>query len=194
MFSFCSPLRTNSPSPPRSPTSPSSPSNPGSASASEGKDAKSFSERLKHLIKTYGWYALGVYIIIGTLDFGVSFAAINFIGAEHVARVTDAVKSQISSLIHSTPPEPGRQEYETAPPYGSGMGLGLGRKESLYAMIVLAWTVHKTLLLPVRVGLTAAFTPRLVNWLTRRGWAGGEGTKRAAMQMRERVRRGRDRD
>src|SRR5882672_1257835 len=33
----------------------------------------SVSQRLKHLIKSYGWYALGVYVIFSTLDFGIAF-------------------------------------------------------------------------------------------------------------------------
>jgi hypothetical protein len=43
----------------------------------------------------------------------------------------------------------------------------------------------------VRIGLTAAFTPRIVNWLRAKGWAGGAGTRRAVQEMRERLR---DRD
>ncbi|OCB90649.1 hypothetical protein A7U60_g2084 [Sanghuangporus baumii] len=188
MFSY-SPLRSRSPSPPRSP-SPSSridnregPSRSGSRS-SLGPDA-TLSDRLKHLIKTYGWYALGVYIIISTLDFSVAFAAINVIGAEQVQHVADVVKQRVASVLHSAPTEPGKQEYDTSPASQTG-------RESLYAMIVLAYTVHKTLFLPIRVGLTAALTPKLVGWLTRRGWAGGEGTKRAAREMRSRMRRDRD--
>lgn len=63
-----------------------------------------------------------------------------------------------------------------------------GGQESLYAMLLLAFTVHKTLFLPVRIGVTAAFTPRLVKWLRAKGWAGGEGTRRAMQEMRERLR------
>lgn len=63
-----------------------------------------------------------------------------------------------------------------------------GGQESLYAMLLLAFTVHKTLFLPVRIGVTAAFTPRLVKWLRAKGWAGGEGTRRAMHEMRERMR------
>ncbi|KAL5485208.1 NAT2 [Sanghuangporus weigelae] len=189
MFSY-SPLRSRSPSsPPRSP-SPSSRtdgreghSRSGSRS-SLGPDA-TLSERLKHLIKTYGWYALGVYITISTLDFSVAFAAINVIGAEQVQHVVDVAKQRVASVLHSAPPEPGKQEYETSPTSQTG-------REGLYAMIVLAYTVHKTLFLPIRVGLTAGLTPKLVGWLTRRGWAGGEGTKRAAREMRNRMRRDRD--
>jgi hypothetical protein len=61
-------------------------------------------------------------------------------------------------------------------------------------MLVLAYTIHKTLFFPVRVGLTAGLTPKLVGWLSRRGWAGGAGTRRAAMEMRDKLRSARSRD
>ncbi|KIK67083.1 hypothetical protein GYMLUDRAFT_37124 [Collybiopsis luxurians FD-317 M1] len=152
-----------------------SPNNPSNENSS-------LSQRLKHLIKSYGWYALGVYFIIGALDFGVAFAAINVIGAEQVSHIAASVKESVTSIIHSKPPEPGKEGLE---PINAG---GSGGNEGLYAMIVLAWTIHKTLFLPVRVGLTAGFTPKLVNWLRSRGWAGGAGTRRAAEEMRERFR------
>lgn len=129
------------------------------------------SQKLKHLIKSYGWYALGVYLVFSALDFGVAFAAINLLGAEQVSAVAATVKTSLYGAFNSKPPEPGKEEIETA----SGSG-----HEGLYAMLVLAYTIHKTLFLPFRVGLTAAFTPRLVGWLRVRGWAGGAGTRRAA--------------
>ncbi|CAL1707010.1 unnamed protein product [Somion occarium] len=141
----------------------------------------SLSQRLKHLIKSYGWYALGVYIILSTLDFTVAFAAVNVLGAEHVSRVAASVKDMFYNMIHSKAPEPGREEMDSAVSHSNG-------QEGLYAMLVLAYTIHKTLFLPVRVGLTAALTPRLVGWLRSRGWAGGAGTKRAVQEMRDRMR------
>ncbi|EGO00158.1 hypothetical protein SERLA73DRAFT_135846, partial [Serpula lacrymans var. lacrymans S7.3] len=157
----------------RSSSSSSPPPSPSNDTRTDLPPDATLSQRLKHLIKAYGWYALGVYLILSTLDFGVAFVGINLLGAEHVARLTTTVKELVAGLLHSKPPEPGRDEIES--PSGGGNG-----HEGLYAMLVLAYTVHKTLFLPVRVGLTAAFTPRLVGWLRRRGWAGGEGTKRAA--------------
>lgn len=139
----------------------------------------SLSERLKHLIKSYGWYALGVYLVLSALDFGVAFVGVNLLGAEYVSHVTASVKSMVTDLIYSKPAEPGLDEIEsTKNPQTTG-------HEGLYAMLVLAYTIHKTLFVPVRVGLTAAFTPRLVAWLTRKGWAGSAGTRRAASEMRE---------
>lgn len=151
------------------------------------KDA-TFSQRLKHLIKSYGWYALGMYAILGVLDFGVAFLGIQLIGADHVARFAGLVKDAIAGILHSKPAEPGMDEVD----HTNGGHAAAGH-EGLYAMIVLAYTVHKTLFLPLRVGLTAALTPRLVGWLSQRGWAGGAGTRRAAGEMREKMRQRRER-
>jgi hypothetical protein len=148
----------------------------------------SLSQRLKQLIKSYGWYALGVYLVLSALDFGVAFVGVNLFGAEYVSRVTTSVKSMVTGLIYSKPAEPGLDEIEsTKNPQATG------GHEGLYAMLLLAYTIHKTLFLPVRVGLTALFTPRLVAWLSQRGWAGGAGTRRAAQEMREKFRERRQR-
>ncbi|KAI1796455.1 hypothetical protein LXA43DRAFT_620346 [Ganoderma leucocontextum] len=145
------------------------------------------SQRLKHLIKSYGWYALGVYVILSALDFSVAFAAVNVLGAEHVSKVATEVKDYFTGFIHSTPPEPGREQMDPAVSHAAS-----GGHEGLMAMILLAYTIHKTLFLPVRIGLTAAVTPRLVHWLRARGWAGSSGARRAAQEMREKMRERRD--
>ncbi|KAF5386255.1 hypothetical protein D9615_002438 [Tricholomella constricta] len=167
------------PSPRESPTDPLPPLPPDAT----------LSQRLKHLIKSYGWYALGVYIVLSALDFGVAFAGVNLLGAEYVSQLAASVKETVTSLLHPHPPEPGFDEIESA-----NAQPGQAGQEGLYAMLVLAYTIHKTLFLPVRVGLTAAFTPKIVNWLGRRGWAGSAGTKRAATEMRERLRERRNRN
>ncbi|KAJ3881847.1 hypothetical protein F5051DRAFT_85697 [Lentinula edodes] len=163
----------------------SSPGRDSSPPLQSSQENATFSQRLKHLIKSYGWYALGVYFVIGAVDFAVAFAAINLIGAEQVSRIAVSVKESVASVIHSKPPEPGKADLD---PINGGMPSG---NEGLYAMLVLAYTIHKTLFLPVRVGFTAAFTPQLVNWLRSRGWAGGAGTRRAAEEMKEKFRNAR---
>jgi len=135
------------------------------------------SQRLKHLIKSYGWYALGMYAVLTVVDFGIAFAGVNLLGAEYVSRVA----AQFKGLVYTRPIEPGREELEPVAGHSP-------THEGLYAMIVLAYTIHKTLFFPIRVGLTAALTPRFVRWLGQRGWAGGAGTKRAAAEVRERIR------
>lgn len=46
-----------------------------------------------------------------------------------------------------------------------------GGSGTLWAEAVLAYTIHKTLLLPFRVMGTGAVTPSFVNWMVRLGWA-----------------------
>nr|GAT57694.1 predicted protein [Mycena chlorophos] len=141
-------------------------------------------QRLKHLFKSYGFYAIGVYAVLSVFDFGLSFGLITLIGAEYVEQMVQAAKDFVLGYIRTKPPEPGLDETDTVPP---------GRREGLYAMLLLAYGVHKTLFLPFRVGLTAYLTPSLVRWLRQRGWAGGAGTLRAASHMRERLRSGKSR-
>ena len=146
-----------------------------------------FSQRLKHLIKSYGWYALGVYFLISTIDFSVAFVGVNLIGAEHVSRAVASAKESVHAILNSRPPEPGREGMDKAVAQSQP-----GGQEGLYAMIVLAYAIHKTVFMPIRVGLTIAFTPRLVKWLKSRGWAGSQGTRRAAEELKQRIRRGPD--
>jgi len=49
------------------------------------------SQRLKHLIKSYGWYALGMYAVLTVVDFGIAFAGVNLLGAEFLAAAIDVV-------------------------------------------------------------------------------------------------------
>ncbi|KAI0319184.1 hypothetical protein OF83DRAFT_1031514, partial [Amylostereum chailletii] len=136
-------------------------------------------QRLKILVKSYGWYALGVYVVVSILDFSVAFAGINLLGAEYVSALAASAKSWVLSVVSTRPIEPGHAPEPEKIQSGH---------EGIYAMLVLAYTVHKTLFLPVRIGVTAAFTPRLVGWLRSRGWAGGEGARRAMHDMRDRIR------
>lgn len=166
---------------------------PRLSSNSDGREREkddsglTFSQRLKHLIKAYGWYALGMYFLIGAIDFGVAFAAVNLIGAEHVSRAAASAKESVYAIFNSRPPEPGREQMDKAVAQSQA-----GAQEGLYAMIVLAWAIHKTLFMPLRVGLTAVLTPRMVNWLRVRGWTGSQGTRRAAEELRQRIRRDRE--
>jgi len=159
---------------------------PPSPSPSEQEKPTTISGRLKDLIKRYGWYALGVYVVLGAIDFGISFAGIQVIGAEKVSHWTHQAKEAVTGVIWPDRNAPAHAEVEMPRDHPALQG---GR-EGLIAMIFLAWTVHKTVFMPFRVGLTAALTPRLVKWLTSRGWTGRAGSMRAANHLRDKVRKG----
>lgn len=121
-----------------------------------------------------------MYFTLGTIDFGIAFALINFLGAEQVGQLTAYIKAHVLGVLgrEPAPLEPGKESSTDA---GS---------ESLYAMVVLAYTVHKTLFLPFRAGFTIALTPRLVRWLHAKGWAGGAGALRAVGHVKDKLRKG----
>lgn len=157
---------------------PYSTSPPPSSSSSSSPAPTTLTGRLKTLIKTHGWYALGVYTTFTVLDFSLTFAAIYLLGADHVNKFTQSVRLRIFGSSGAPADE---QEKEAAPAGGGS--------EDLYAIAILAYGIHKTLLLPVRIGLTAAVTPRLVGFLTRRGWVGQGGATRAAQHVKDKVQR-----
>lgn len=149
--------------------------------------------RLKMLIKSYGWYALGVYLALGVVDFSISFAAVNVLGAAQVGKATAYIKGAVVDAIHGA----GIGLSNDDSPDGAVNGresttAGVG-SEGLYAMIILAYTLHKTLFMPLRAGLTMALTPKLVRYLRMRGWTGQGGATRAAGQLRQNLRRKGDR-
>jgi N-terminal acetyltransferase 2 len=155
----------------------------------------SFSQKLKHLIKRYGFYAVGVYLLVGAVDLGLVFATINFVGAEKVSHWVAIAKAHVKALWSSEPDHGGEVEEaanDAAAAQSNPKSAGKSN-EGIWAMAVLAYTIHKTLLLPFRVGVTATVTPGFVGWLTRRGWAGRQGTMRAAQHVREKYGRNKER-
>jgi len=144
--------------------------------SSTSEDNASITQRLKTLIKTHGWYTLGVYGVITVLDFTLCFATVYFLGADQVNRLVQPLRSLVDNILHR---ETDPAESKDVDPLSSPSGY-----DGLYAIAILAFGIHK-LLLPVRVGLTAALTPKLVGFLTARGWVGKGGATRAAIHVRE---------
>lgn len=165
-------------------TSPSPPPSPSSSSSSSTPKPTSLSGRLKQLIKTHGWYALGVYLSLSVLDYSLTFAGIYLLGADKVILVTDRIKHQMTESIGWPPaPVPPNSAYDM----DEGTVAAPNAANSMYAIAILAYGIHKTLWMPFRVGLTAAITPRFVAFLTRRGWVGKGGFRRASAHLKDKV-------
>jgi len=164
---------------------------PESETAGEDGKAKGVGNKLKDLMKKYGRHALGVYLFLSAIDFGIAFLGVHLVGAERLEAVKDMVMEQWrkfrpaletdNELIDSTADKAGEvavdvmeraQEGKEASESGAPAQKKRSRTAMLWAEAALAYTIHKTLFLPVRVGLTAAWTPKLVKWLTLRGWIG----------------------
>lgn len=151
---------------------------------------KPLGERLKALLKKYGRHALVVYLFLSTIDFSFSFAVVHLLGADQIGKVQDQVvnkyreyrygMNQAHEMAIEAEVEKVKEEREEKEAFKE-----LSREEQkaqasapwyqnklLWTEIALAYGIHKTALLPVRAGLTLAWTPKLVKWLTARGWIG----------------------
>jgi hypothetical protein len=119
------------------------------------------------------------------IDFSLTFAAIYFLGAEQVNRVTGRVKDAMTETVGWPAPSQSNSAHDI----DEGTVSVPSNSNGIYAIALLAYGIHKTLWLPFRIGLTAALTPRFVAFLTRRGWVGEGGVRRAAQHMRDKVRK-----
>lgn len=142
-------------------------------------------------------------MLASAFDFTAVFLAIHFLGAEHIRELEDAARKAVGlgkrDLVEGEEPAlPSsadgennadaaaqaakvlKESTQAAPPAASKSSKS-GGQSALWAEAVLAYTIHKTLLLPFRVGITAAVTPSFVKWLIRMGWAKpNTAVKRAA--------------
>jgi hypothetical protein len=139
----------------------------------EGK-ASGLMGKLKDLTRKYGWATVVVYLLFSAVDFGLCFFLINLVGAEHVRHAQDYI---LDVLVYGS-----HKDNLTITEESSQKGAGIlgflkewrekhkaedvenkkSGSSSMWSIAVLAYGIHKTLLLPVRLGATAATTPAIV--------------------------------
>lgn len=158
-------------------------------------------ERLRFLSRRYGWWALGVYLLASVVDFSLVFVSIHLLGADHIRDLEDRFRKYIGmgkremedhevaawpvvvgtdatdSIDHSNHFKNNAEAAHAAvqqvhgqvkPKSSSSSSSG---SSTIWTEVVLAYTIHKTLLLPFRVGVTAAITPSFVKYMVKLGWA-----------------------
>ncbi|EPY51071.1 N alpha-acetylation like protein Nat2 [Schizosaccharomyces cryophilus OY26] len=109
----------------------------------------SLSQRVKDLTKKYGWWALGVYLGISAIDFGISFAFVRTLGTEKIGYIEQSVVGSLRRFFNWEPNEvPSPDEPQT---YHS----------SIWTEMVVAYGIHKALIV-ARLPITAAIVPPLV--------------------------------
>jgi hypothetical protein len=154
-------------------------------------EPRSFRERMRFLWKRYGWWALGVYQLASIVDISITFAAIHMLGAEHIRSLETRVREWAGfgkremdddevaawpvpiEVPESAPSNNAEATHEAKRVIRGEKSKkeSSGGNSALWAEAVLAYTIHKTLLLPFRVMLTAAVTPSFVKQMVRLGWA-----------------------
>ncbi|KAJ5934675.1 hypothetical protein N7466_004222 [Penicillium verhagenii] len=141
--------------------------NSGSANnASEAsKEGGSLSQRLRKLSREYGWAALGVYLTLSALDFPICFAAVRLLGVERIGHfehvIVQSVKQTFPSIWPQKKAEDGSLVQAEEPNY---------EEASIWTQLALAYAIHKSVFIFVRVPLTAAVTPKVVQVLRSWGW------------------------
>lgn len=170
----------------------SSSNSSSSESDEDGSSQPSLRQRLRYLWKRYGWWAFGVYNLWSVVDFSLTWAVIHLYGADHIRDVetrarkwvgldkreaTDEEVAKWPLALAGTEEEEGVKrhmnneeatkevarkvvhEVKQHNPKGSSAS---NAGSTLWAEAVLAYTIHKTLLLPFRVMGTGAITPSFV--------------------------------
>ncbi|RUS22757.1 hypothetical protein BC937DRAFT_87172 [Endogone sp. FLAS-F59071] len=143
--------------------------------------------RVRALLRQYGAPGVAVYLTVSAMNLGLTFLAVQSVGADGIKRLEDWLSSTFGrwALFQQRHPEgdEARDWVTTSGPMGAGEISAErgqhGDQPSIASVFVVAYGIHKTLLLPVRVGLTAIITPILVRRLKAIGWNVGRAAGRA---------------
>lgn len=148
-----------------------------STGGQDGQQAEqSRTQRLKALFRKHGWTALAVYLALSAIDFGLTFALIYAVGADRVRQAEDWVldtlgwrrkdgepgkfKKAVDDWKEQHPRKRSKKDSTEAlevtttsvsPPSTKADDSGYSAMATTAA---LAYVIHKTALLPVRVGIT----------------------------------------
>lgn len=112
--------------------------------------------KTKQFMKKYGYVGIGVYFALGVMDIAATMAFISVKGANRVKEVEHYVIEKAKGMLGMEHSPLDAQE--------------MSEKPSLTSLFVIAYGIHKTLLLPIRLSITAAITPAVAKKLKNLGW------------------------
>lgn len=159
------------------------------STAAGAAQSTSMSAKLKLLFKKYGKTAIGVYLLFSGIDLSIAYVLVHLAGADQIEKGQDWVTQKYHQITNTKDgaAEPSLAEHaqviaqegydhtkevaQTIMQNVTGEAApARSNKHLFWAEFALAYGIHKTLFLPIRVGLTASLTPRISKWLTRKGW------------------------
>ncbi|KAF9911406.1 hypothetical protein EC991_003662 [Linnemannia zychae] len=143
------------------------------ASTSTTSQKAGFMDKIKQLIKQYGYTGVAVYLGISTLDLAATFIIVKAAGMEKIERAQDYVLEHYGPYV-GYKPKPhahphGAEEVDLDKVDDEQVGAIYNKASGLWSVFVIAYGIHK-LLVPLRVVATSMITPPLVKWLVRKGW------------------------
>ncbi|OBA24414.1 hypothetical protein METBIDRAFT_10556 [Metschnikowia bicuspidata var. bicuspidata NRRL YB-4993] len=137
---------------------------------------------IKALVKEYGYSALGVYLTLSALDLPVCYLLVHSMGKEEIERYENQVKqyfgfgkldAELREIQQINKLEEEHQDKISAASEKMPMFSWFSWTE-----FAIAYGIHKSVFIFVRLPLTAAFTPTIVRGL--RSWGFKIGTDRLA--------------
>ncbi|TXT12951.1 hypothetical protein VHUM_01352 [Vanrija humicola] len=131
-----------------------------------------------------------MYLVLGAVDFAASFLVVHSLGASTIEpyfnkalrwyRVIRHGSEGADELEAEDVAKKAKQVAEEAAEIAANGGVAKPQPwyldRALWAEAVLAYTIHKTVLLPFRAGLCVAWTPKVVEFLRARKWIGAVST------------------
>ncbi|KAI8139531.1 hypothetical protein BJV82DRAFT_651128 [Fennellomyces sp. T-0311] len=105
----------------------------------------------------YGAVGAGVYLGLSVVDLSLTMAVISVKGADKAKHMEDWILRKVKGWIG--------MEHKTEP-----TEISTHEKPSFTSLFLIAYGIHKTILLPVRLSLTAAITPAIARRLRELGW------------------------
>ncbi|OQO02996.1 hypothetical protein B0A48_11280 [Cryoendolithus antarcticus] len=178
-----------------------SPHPPSPAPAIKTPEPTGLTARLRRLSKQYGWVAVGVYFGLSVIDFPFCFLAVRLAGPERIGKLEHAILSWVGTTfapvwrVLQPVAESVWDAVEPAVEYvmsifrtkpqaielsGAAIDEAASKAEkkkagaSIWTELAIAYGIHKTLLIFVRVPLAAALTPKVARVLQSYGWKVGK--------------------
>ncbi|KAF9430823.1 hypothetical protein BGZ94_003612 [Podila epigama] len=137
-------------------------------------------DKIKDLVKQYGYTGVAVYLGISMIDLAATFVIVKAAGMEKIEAAQDWVLDNVGTYLgyktsaekHAEELEKRRKEHgdaELDTVDDARVGAIYNKASGLWSVFVIAYGIHK-LLVPLRVVATSMITPPLVKWLVKRGW------------------------
>ncbi|KAG9326982.1 hypothetical protein KVV02_001932 [Mortierella alpina] len=131
-----------------------------------------FMDKMKQMIKQYGYTGVAVYLGISMIDLAATFVIVKAAGMDKIEKAQDWVLENIGGYFgyKAKPHEEHRhQDADLDNVDDEQVGAIYNKASGLWSVFVIAYGIHK-LLVPLRVVATGMITPPLVKWLVKRGW------------------------
>ncbi|KAI1318307.1 hypothetical protein EDD11_006820 [Mortierella claussenii] len=135
------------------------------------KQSSGLMDKIKQLIKKYGYTGVAVYLGISMIDLAATFVIVKAAGMDKIEQAQDWVVDHIGGYFGYK-----RHDHKSQDTAGDldkvddeQVGAIYNKASGLWSVFVIAYGIHK-LLVPLRVVATSMVTPPLVKWLVKKGW------------------------